>query len=102
MDRLATKRLSIWLVLISWGFAAATGTPGFHLMVTGAINLIILMMLRTVSHFEGEYMARTTLRPTGKIVVELIVIGAVGGCCLTVLIMLVRHVPWLWFPTGGN
>lgn len=100
MDTLATKRISIWLLLISWGFSAAMGHPGFALMVTSSINLVILMMLRTVSHFEGEYIARAHQSPGKRIVKELLINCGIGLTLLFLLVMLVRHVPLLWMSTS--
>jgi hypothetical protein len=75
--------------------------PGFAMMVTSSINLCILMLLRTVSHFEGEYMVRSQSNPKQGIMKELLITGIIGGAFVFIMIEMVKHVPWLWFPTSS-
>jgi|HubBroStandDraft_2_1064218.scaffolds.fasta_scaffold00063_32 hypothetical protein len=102
MDTLATKRLSIWLLLIIWGFSASMQHPGFAMMVTSAMILVLLLVMRAVCHFEGEYMARAHLQPTGRIIGEFLIAAGIGAAFTFLLVMVVRHVPWLWFPAAGS
>jgi hypothetical protein len=102
MDTLATKRLSIWLLLIIWGFSASMQHPGFAMMVTSSMILVLLLVMRAVCHFEGQYMERAHLHPRGRLVGELLIAGGIGAFFTLILVVLVRHVPWLWFPGAAS
>jgi hypothetical protein len=106
----ARKRVSIYLVLICWGMAAAMGQPGIHLMIEGTILLFLLFLLRFIAHFEGQYMLKAAeAAHESKIVargavfrhlaVEFAIAVGIFMIFATVLYLLVQHVPWLWFPS---
>jgi hypothetical protein len=109
---LAKKRVSMYLVLICWAFAVSMQHPGFAMMVTGTILLFLLFVLRFIAHFEGQYMLKAAEaahpgmrgRATATVYRHLafefgIALVMFLTLCLG-LIIVVRHVPWLWFPTS--
>lgn len=109
MEKLGRKRVSIYLVLLCWGLAAAMGQPGIHLMIEGTILLFGLFLLRFVAHFEGQYMLKEAEAAHGPTVahsvvyrhlaVELAIAVGIFLALVGLLILLVQHVPWLWFPS---
>jgi len=108
---IARKRLSIYLVLFCWGLAVAMMHPGLSTMIAGTILLFFLCMLRWMAHFEGQYMmkAAEAEHPAHAHTViwrHLLVEGLIGigifGTGLLILGLLVRHIPWLWFPSTSS
>jgi hypothetical protein len=110
----AKKRVSIYLVLICWGFAVAMMHPGFAMIVTGSLLLFLLFVLRFIAHFEGQYMlkAAEAAHPAQPHLSRAVVFRHLGFelaitlaffVVLTVaLVTLASHVPWLWFSGGGS
>lgn len=109
---IAKKRVSMYLVLICWGFAVSMEHPGFAMMVTGTMLLFLLFVLRFMAHFEGQYMlkaaeaanvgkqGRATRAVYGHLAFEFAIAVGMFLVLCTGLILVVRHVPWLWFPSS--
>lgn len=107
---LAKKRVSMYLVLICWAFAVSMEHPGFAMMVTGTMLLFLLFVLRFIAHFEGQYMLKSAEaeHPGTKgranavvyrhLAIEFGIAVAMFGGLVALLVVVVRHVPWLWFP----
>lgn len=101
---LATKRISVYLVLLCWGFAVAMMHPSFATMVAGSLLLFMLFVLRLVSHFEGQYMlkaaeAKGKASVYGHLALEAAIAAVIFVGCVLAMAFLIRHVPWLWVPT---
>lgn len=110
----ARKRVSIYLVLICWGFAVSMMHPGFAMMVTGTILLFLLFALRFMAHFEGQFMLKSAEAHHGvnsvpakaavfrRLAIEAGVAIAIFTGLVVLLIELVRHVPWIWYASPSN
>lgn len=108
----ARKRVSIYLVLICWGFAVAMMRPSFSTMIAGSLLLFMLFVLRFMAHFEGQYilkaaeaehgalMARATVFK--RLAIEAGIAVALFTGLVVLLIELVRHVPWIWYASPSN
>ena len=118
-ELMAHKRVSIYLVLFCWGLAVAMMHPGFAMMVTGTLLLFMLFVLRFIAHFEGQYMLKEAEAKHGAhsravvyrhllfefvvyrhLLFELFVAFGLLFVFGMGLVMVVRHVPWLWFPSS--
>ena len=100
---LGSKRLSVWILLLSLAFAASQMHPGFATMVTLSMLLVLLLLMRFAAHFEGQYMLKAAEAAghrsvTGPLARELAIGIAIGAFLMFLLVMAARHIPWLWFP----
>lgn len=93
------KRISTWLVLIAEAVAASQMHPGFATLFALSILLALLMLIRLSAHWEGSMMDGKNRR--WRLAREFVIDASVCGGILFVLAMIVRHVPWFWFPVSS-
>ena len=102
---MGTKRISIWLILMSLAFAASQMHPGFSTMITCSMLLVLLLALRLVAHFEGQYMLKEAETRgkgvSGHLVRELLISSGIATVLIFIIFMVIKHVPWLWFPSSN-
>lgn len=109
---LARKRISIYLVLVCWGFSVAMMHPGFAMMLTGTLLLFLLFILRFIAHFEGQFMMKAAEADAAgnrdhasrsvfrRLATELGIAVALFTVATALLVAVVRHIPWLWYSTS--
>lgn len=103
----ARKRVSIYLLFVAWAGSVAMMHPGFAMMVASVFQLIVLLTLRFIAHFEGQYMLKAAeakygaAHAGGKVWRRLSIEAAVCivACVVVVWILerMIHVAPWLWF-----
>jgi len=102
---LGAKRLSIWLLLLSLAFAASMMHPGFATMIALTMLLVLMLAMRFIAHFEGQYMlkeaearGRTVRGPLAR---ELAIGVGIAVVLIFGLFWITVHMPWFWFPSSN-